>query len=350
MRKSIVSLFVCLFVSISYHAQDAHWSQPVNLLLYQNPAFTGINNKFSINTGFRNQWKIVNTNYKSYLVSGDYRFRKSESGNVSLSAGSIVYSYVAGDGNYRITNGGLTFSCIVESSARIRLGAGFGVNIIQSALQANRFTWGSQFNGQNYDASISPAEGYRDASRAGLDLNAGIVAVYNKSETTTAANTSTSFVFGYSINHLNSPNISMYSNDGRLSIKHVVFASGNISLKNNIALKPSFLLYRQNTLNEVILGTLLCYTMGQTSLITGYKKGSTVSFGILYRVKDAIIPTVEMEIKNCVLGICYDINVSKLSTFSNYRGGIEFTLRLINPSNYLYKEHNEIRDARAGKK
>ncbi|MES2591520.1 MAG: PorP/SprF family type IX secretion system membrane protein [Bacteroidota bacterium] len=338
MKKKLICLFLFICTLAELSAQDLHWSQSSNILLYQNPAFTGINNKFSLNTAYRNQWNAVNTNFKSYIIGGDYRFGKNEQENISLSAGGLAYSYTAGNGNYRIINGGLTFSCLVKATNLFWVGAGFGCNMVQSSLQVNNFTWGSQFDGQAYDPSINQGESFNSASKVAPDLTAGIAGMYNKKQVATVANTTTSFIFGYSINHINRPDISISGTSDRLIIKHVLFGKGNIHLRNNLSLKPSVLVYRQNTLGEITLGTLCRYTIGQTSQITGYRKGTAVSFGLLYRIKDAIIPVAEMEIKNCMFGVSYDINVSRLSPYSSFRGGMEITLRLINFSNYLYKD------------
>ena len=73
------------------------------------------------------------------------------------------------------------------------------------------------------------------------------------------------------------------------------------------------------------------------SKITGIKKGSSFAFGVLYRVNDAVIPTFEMEKGNLLLGVSYDMNVSKLSQTSRLRGGIEMSLRLTNFSDFLYQ-------------
>lgn len=339
MKNLIFTLCVFFITCIGIYGQDIHWSQPSNSLLYQNPAFTGINGKFTLNANYRNQWNAVDVGYKSYLIAGDYRFGKNEPQNISLSVGGILYSDIAGEGNYHTANGGITFSCLVKANDRVRIGAGFGYNIIQSSLQINNFSWGSQFDGQNYNSSINTGENFGSASKLLSDLNAGIAIRYDKNETSSTANHNTQLIFGYSINHVNRPDISVNGGGNRLNIKHVLFSTGNISLKDNIGIKPTILFYKQGALNEITFGSLYRITIGQHSIITGNKKGAALSFGALYRINDAIIPTVEVEVKNYIFGISYDVNVSGLTTFSNYRGGIEITFRLINIGNYLFEDH-----------
>ena len=52
----------------------------------------------------------------------------------------------------------------------------------------------------------------------------------------------------------------------------------------------------------------------------------SLSGGIAYRYKDAIIPVVKLNTNKLAIGLSYDVNVSKLKTASEYRGGFELTL------------------------
>jgi hypothetical protein len=89
------------FAAFSFYgklfAQDIHWSQPANNLMFENPAFTGISHKFSFNMNYRDQWKAANAPYKSYNVAGDYQFKKDNAKKVFLSAGILFTEDVAGD-------------------------------------------------------------------------------------------------------------------------------------------------------------------------------------------------------------------------------------------------------------
>ncbi|MBL7932870.1 MAG: type IX secretion system membrane protein PorP/SprF, partial [Bacteroidia bacterium] len=62
------------------------------------------------------------------------------------------------------------------------------------------------------------------------------------------------------------------------------------------------------------------------------------SAGLLYRFKDALIPTIELEKSNFAVGMSYDVTLSKLSSGTKYRGGFEIYLRLKALDSYLYKD------------
>jgi hypothetical protein len=77
-----------------------------------------------------------------------------------------------------------------------------------------------------------------------------------------------------------------------------------------------------------MFGGLWKHALGQVSRITGIKKGAGFSFGVMYRVMDAIIPVMEYEKENLLIGFSYDINVSALTPASRLRGGAELSIRL----------------------
>ena len=57
---------------------------------------------------------------------------------------------------------------------------------------------------------------------------------------------------------------------------------------------------------------------------------SAIQFGAFYRYKDAVIFTTALEYKHSMLfGVSYDVNVSKFKEASKFRGGIEFSLVLL---------------------
>lgn len=341
--KRITAFFIgCNALLGGLYAQDVHWSQTSSNLIFQNPAFTGILDKFSLNANYRNQWNALNTSYNSYLINGDFRLGSPEPQNVSFSAGGIFYSDLAGDGSYHTTNSGLTFSCLVKGNDHLRFGAGMGYNIVQNSARLDAFSWGAQFNGINYDPSLSSGEISGTASKWFSDINAGVSAAYQNKTGTLSSNQDTKLVFGYSINHINRPEISLNGGSDRLAVKHVVFISGVIGLKNkNVSLKPAAFYYRQGKLNEITAGTLVRFAIGERSQITGYKKGSGFCVGALYRVNDAIIPTIQVEKGDFVFGASYDINVSSLSAASRLRGGVEFSVSFHSPSSFLYKNKAE---------
>ena len=76
------------------------------------------------------------------------------------------------------------------------------------------------------------------------------------------------------------------------------------------------------------------YRIKEGSKYTGFIKESAISFGGYYRAGDALIPAFMLEIANFAVGISYDINVSGLKVATGSKGGIEISLRYLNPNSF----------------
>ncbi len=53
---------------------------------------------------------------------------------------------------------------------------------------------------------------------------------------------------------------------------------------------------------------------------------TATDFGLFIRHKDAVIVVLGIDYKSYTLGLSYDINISKLKTASNSRGGFEISV------------------------
>ncbi|HOZ87111.1 MAG TPA: PorP/SprF family type IX secretion system membrane protein [Bacteroidia bacterium] len=334
MNKNILTCII-LSVYINGVAQDIHWSQPWNALIYQNPAFAGIDSRYSIGVNYRDQWNAVNKSYKTFMVAGDYRFQKGLPENVAIGLGEIISSDNSADGSYKTNSGGLVLSCLVKANPFVNIGAGIGYSIVQNSL-ADNFTWGAQFDGNSYNSSLATGENNNKFFHQYGDLNAGVSYIYNRNVGTVNGNDNMKWIIGYSVNHLTQPNIAITGNKDKIAVKHLATITGLLPIKDNFSWRPVILFGRQGKMNEITFGTLARYTLGEVSQITGIKKGMQFSIGALYRVNDAFIPTAEFQKANYILALSYDVNASKFTSATKFRGGFEIALRIVAPGTYLY--------------
>jgi type IX secretion system PorP/SprF family membrane protein len=345
MKRIFLYAIACFAPVTELSSQDIHWSQPSAGLLVQNPAFTGIQNKFTVGVNYRNQWNALGTPYSSMQLAGDYRFGEENPKKAVFSTGGVFSNDVAGEGRYRTTISGFGFSCLVKASDQLRMGAGLGVNMVQHVVNLSKFSWGSQFNGLNYDPSINSGEMAGTVSAWYADINAGVSMIYSKNSGTLSSNDNTVLIAGYGVSHLNRAEIGMNGGSDRLNMKHTLFMTGLVGLENkNVSLKPTAFWYRQGKLNEIMAGMLIRFSIGESSKITGFKKGSAFCAGAFYRVNDAIIPAVQFEKGNFVFGMSYDINVSGLTPASRLRGGVEFSICFIPTREFLYRNRDKEND------
>ncbi len=318
-------------------AQNIHWSQPYNALLFHNPAFAGMDSRYNIGVNYRDQWNAVNKTYKTFMVAGDYRFEKGLPENISIGVGEIITSDASADGSYKTNSAGLVLSCLVKANPFVKIGAGIGFGFFQSTL-ADNFTWGSQFDGYNYNNTLPTGENNNKLFHQYSDLNAGVSYIYDRNVSTINGNDNMKWIIGYSVNHLTRPNIALTGNSDKLPIKHLLTISGLLPIKDNFSWKPTIMFCRQGKMTEITFGTLARFSLGQVSQITGFRKGMLFSIGALYRYRDAFIPTAEFQKANCIVTLSYDLNASKFSSATQFKGGFEISLRLVAPGKYLYQD------------
>lgn len=90
---------------------------------------------------------------------------------------------------------------------------------------------------------------------------------------------------------------------------------------------PGVIYQQQGSAKEIVGSALLKFIINQQSVHTDKEKPFAVSGGLQYRFKDALIPTFLLEYDKYAFGLCYDINLSNLTTASKAKGGFEFSLR-----------------------
>jgi type IX secretion system PorP/SprF family membrane protein len=322
--KKIYILYSLLYCSVFY-AQDIHWSQPFNTLLYINPAFTAAESRYNASVNVRDQWRAVDKAYRTGMAAGDFRVVNSKTMYVGL--GFIAASDVSAGTKYQTAFSGLTASCLLRVSKTSMIGVGIGGNFSSVSAPGTNFSWGSQFDGKTYNAAYSSGEAALSPPAYFFDLNAGVSFVYDKSNGARYANNHMKWIAGYGISHINTPNISINGGLDALFIKHSVFVKGALPLKEDLTLQPMLLIYSQGPYVEVTTGALLRFALGEASQITSNKTSTGLSLGLMYRYKDAIAPTFQLDKGNMIVGLSYDVNVSAFSNASKFRGGFELSLR-----------------------
>jgi len=212
----VLCSFFMLFSRVIF-SQDIHFSNwqmsPLNL----NPANTGMfegDGRLIFN--YRNQWQSVPVPYSTFSFGGDFNLKKSFIKNTEEAVGIILNHDAAGDGKYKITDFKIPinhkFSFKKDSGLIIALGIIGGITNI--SVDANRLSYDKQWDGDAYSAALNNGENFARQSKLFADIGAGVV-VQKK------INQKMKATIGYSINHINKPNISFYNTQGVvLRVKH----------------------------------------------------------------------------------------------------------------------------------
>lgn len=337
-RRGIIILFSMMAIHVSM-AQDMHFSQFFAMPIQINPANAGIDYDLDMGIIHRSQWGAVAKPFTSYGVSVSGKpAQKKRRGSLGL--GFDCYYDKSGDASFVSLQTGFNIAYSVRLDEYSSLSAGIKLNYNQRSINNTNFQWGEQYDGKSYNSSLATGEQLGNLQRLNFfDVAGGLNYRYKKGEKNMSSNTIRIFDIGISGFHINKSDVAFYKSEAnKLGTRALVYFQGTIGIDNtNVCLLPKAYFQVQGTQTEYVAGMLVSIKPKNESKVTGYVLSNVFNIGVLYRGKDAVIGVLQYEIKNYVIGLSYDVNVSKLTTSSTGRGAYEISLRYINPNPYLRK-------------
>jgi len=332
--KFILGIMLSITLGSSF-SQDVHFSQFYQTPLLVNPAFTGsFNGNIRGIVNYRNQWATIGNPYTTYAFSFDMGLMKEKMENKYLGAGLFVYKDMAGDSKLSTTQVNFSLSSIISINDAQDISAGIQGGFAQKSIDASQMQWGSQFDGNNFNSLLSGEPSAYENYAFG-DFSGGLTWRYGKTGTNMSSNDHLSANAGIAVYHINAPKQEFDIEN--LHREFVIHGGAYIGIKNtSLSILPYVLMLSQGPLGEVNVGGLIRYSIREESKYTGFLKETAVFLGSYVRIGDAVIPTVMFEMANYAIGLSYDINTSSLSEASNGNGGLEISLRFINPNPFKY--------------
>ena len=324
-------------------AQDAHFSQFYYSPLTLNPALSGgFDGGIRALANYRDQWRSISTPYKTFAFSYDMSvLRKGPLSNF-LGVGLSVVSDKAGDTQLGLNQVNLSLAYHVRLSTYNMIAAGIQGGFGQQSMDFNKIKWGSQYNGTEYDPDLPSNETSYVNSKSYPDFAAGLQWTFSKGEIYSTANNQLNFNAGVSFYHVSQPNTSFYTtsiDNDKLPFKMVFHASSLIGFRNaKTSIIPSFVYMQQGPLKNILAGATFRYQLVDPSKYTGNIKGAAVSLGCHYRIGDAVIPNFQLEVAQYAVGVSYDVNISGLTAVTSGKGGLEVSLRFINPNPFTGRQ------------
>lgn len=173
-------------------AQDPQLSQFYAAPLYLNPALTGNTHQDRIGMNYRLQWPAIGPGYKTYAVTYDHRSAAMNSG-----IGGMVMHDRAGSFGLNFTQAALSYSYEARLNRRQAVRGGMRVGYTMRSYDPRNMLFADQVIRDNAPTSIEPA---MLSSVSYFDFSAGLL-YYSEQ-----------FWGGFSINHLNEPQQSLYLN------------------------------------------------------------------------------------------------------------------------------------------
>ena len=354
MKTYQIILFVVCVSTFNYlQSQDFHYSQFNENPSLVNPALMGSSHVFRASLVYKDQWRSVTTPYSSFGVSIDAKIKARnwekvdpkrgmifKKANSRMAGGLSVYNDQAGDGKLGTLQANLSFAMSFPLTKLSSLTFGLQASVVQRKVDNSKLIYSGQYNGSGYDINLPSGEAYARQSFLYPDMGAGALWSYGHNEKSIAANNQFKALVGLAAYHLTRPSQSFLNKGSdRLYMKFVFHGNILIGIQNtNLAIVPSWLMQFQGPTKELVGGIMVKYYINEDSKYTGIKKKSAFGLGAYYRNTDALIASVLLEMGRIAVGVSYDINLSKLTTVSSARGGVEFTLRFVTPSPFLYQK------------
>ena len=298
--------------------------------LYLNPALTGdFDGQWRFNLNQRSQWRSVSRPYNTVAISADNREGLLLPG---MYHGLNFMHDVAGDGNYRTTEIGLStaYQLYLGADSVHSFTPAVHLAFNHRTIDFSKLSFDNQFNGYYYDPSLPTNEVFGTNSRAGFNVSVGGIYSWKPDE-------KKEVVVGAGLFNIPQIKQSFYGDDGIKRDRRVlVHARATLPLKEKWDLQPALFGQFQGKYTELVLGTNIRYTLKErrNDYFAPYA-------GIYFRNKDGIYIVAGAYYNDWIVGVSYDVNTSDLTPASRVRGGLEFSvqyiLRLFKPKVIQYR-------------
>lgn len=317
MRQLFLLLIIVQFDFQSF-AQDIHFSQFYNSPGTLNPALTGKiqfqdidENLIRIGANFKNQGASITTPYRTYsaFIDGSFNLHKMRKSQIGL--GLLLYNDNAGDGSLQNSSAmfNASFTRGFNRYNTFQATLGFSIGFINRSVDINKLVFDNQWNGVIFNPGASSNENFSSISIFAVNFNFGGLLSYE-------VNRELIIQLGTSLNHINKPRTSFYDSDNRINQKLIIHSNASIMVNDNILIQPAVMYSVQSMTYEFVLGSNVLLNNKNVQLI----------LGLWYRLNRDIIPLVGINYQGYKFAMSYDINISPLSSASNYQGGVEISI------------------------
>ncbi|MEO6166966.1 MAG: PorP/SprF family type IX secretion system membrane protein [Chitinophagales bacterium] len=292
-------------------AQDSHFSQVYEMPLLLNPARTGFfKDNYRLTGIYRSQWKEITQPFKTLSGALDLNVPAGKNKTDIFGFAIMDFADKAGDADYSTNyiEACISFHKNFGTNFSHYLGIGVMGGFASTSYDLSKLTFDEDFNGgTNTDIPTTTNANYSDLSM-GLEYN--------------YLNEKTHFNVGFSIFHLNQPGITYYGNDLSVIYRKFAFNAGLAkTLSDMLEIQPRLAFFQQGKSTELLFGADL-----KILLSKNVSSNYALYFGGYYRVGDAIIPKIRIDMGDLTFGLSYDFNMGSLSEVNQLAGGPELTV------------------------
>ncbi len=336
--RSVVTYLLVMLVTNSL-AQDIHFVQFTETPQLVNPGLTGVfKGNIRIIANYRDQWATVDAPYRTFGFNYDHRIvPKKLKKKASLAVGLAAYRDDAGDLGLHTTSGVISLATTLNLTREQSVSAGIQSGVLYRGIDMTNAIWGSQYDGDNFDPTMSSGEVSNFNSFVSPDVSLGFS--WNLSKPLGVGPFRELYVrAGTGLFHLNRPKqrFNLGESD-RLDLRWTLHADAMMGVGSGRSyIVPMFLFQLQGPSTEAVFGALYRFMLKEAAQVTGFVKGGALSFGATYRWGDAITPIIAVEYLMLRMGVSYDVNVSKLNKATGFQGGLEISLKCTIVDGFYY--------------
>ncbi|HBX49718.1 MAG: hypothetical protein A2275_02040 [Bacteroidetes bacterium RIFOXYA12_FULL_35_11] len=343
MNPKYLIFVIIIFVMFSNIAksQDMHFSQYTASPLNLNPALAGtFNGDIRGIISYRDQWNKLDRAYKTYAFNCDAGLYRQRTQTGFLGGGISLLHDLAGASGLATTLANVSVSYHLKLNNENLFTVGLQGGILQQKINDSHFQWDSQYDGYNYNPTLSSNENLIKNSYVVPDISLGGVWNYrSKRVKDLNDNNGIKSELGLAVFHVNKPEYSFYnSTKEKINLRFVTHGKVSVGINTVVACVPSFIYMKQGESSELLFGSGIRLMTKEASTAKGIFHEGALTVGGYYRYKDAFIASILFESKNFSIGLSYDINISDLKLASKKDGGLEITLRYTTPNPFNYRK------------
>ncbi len=294
--------------------QDIHFSQYFNSPLNLNPAQTGdFEGDWRAYGNYRSQWGALAYPFRTFNVGYD---RQLSINGQNLSIGGYVLNDQSGNIAIKCNQAYLSgaYHRVINNST---FSGGLQVGYVMKSINYDKLTFPDDWNGKAFDPNVGD-EGKNQLAYLDINVGVGWKKKINKFEPEV----------GLSFFHVNQPTESF--SGGGSSSKVPMRSAFHLSVKTELSptlyLKPGVLLYMMRGSRNMMIGSQAgLMTRGNRFNVREIYGGLYIRNGIADPM-DAVMVMFGAQIRKIAVNVSYDLNVSPLKKYTNYRGAFELSI------------------------
>lgn len=315
----VISACLLLYASL-LQAQDPNFSQFHSSPLSLNPALTGkFDGTFRVAGNYRDQWPAISKAFVTSTVAFDMGIlpnRIVETDKWGIGIMAMTDKTANGILNSNFFSFSTAYHKALDEDGLNQIGVGFQGSYATKRLDGTKLNLEDELDQYGTWTNTSADFTINDQviNLGYFDFNAGIL--FNGS-----SDQLNNYYLGASVYHINKPQESFNGGFYTLNQRMTFHGGASIQVAYNASVQVSALHSRQAGATNTVAGGNVAFNLNDDENIP-----TTVYLGSWYRFGDALIPYIGMEFGEFLLGATYDVNISKLKTASQSRGGIEISL------------------------